>query len=323
MRFRIALFLVLVCGFAPTPEVHAAQTYWLTDYDTAIQVAKDKHLPITFYFFARADEWSRRVDETFTDDAVVLQTQSYVCVRLDGFDPALKPLLKKYQVEYLPDVFCTDELGRTACQTTPPLDAAFFWPILAHMTQFFKSAEKFRPLTDNPWPYKYPPQLYNFPPPQPTPRQTAAAWSPDSPGKNPPTETVATPPADNGPVGINSLLPAPANTPSIVASTVSPLSPVIPTRISPAGRSQEILTRPLHGQAVAAPRQTAPPNSGIFILDDSGVTPQGQASQTLRATAKQTSILAAKPAKHPLPVGASKHPLPKPKVDAPAHQAGG
>ncbi len=130
-------------------------------------------------------------------------------------------------------------------------------------------------------------------------------------------------PADNGPVGINSLLPAPANTPSIVASTVSPLSPVIPTRISPAGRSQEILTRPLHGQAVAAPRQTAPPNSGIFILDDSGVTPQGQASQTLRASAKQTSILAAKPAKHPLPVGASKHPLPKPKVDAPAHQAGG
>ena len=102
----VGLSLVSFCCTTTAETVN-----WLTSYDKALKLAKEKNKPIMVDFYAKWCGWCKRLDkDTYRDEKVIEVSRDFICLKIDGDKNRL--LARKYEIRGYPTILFLDGDGK-------------------------------------------------------------------------------------------------------------------------------------------------------------------------------------------------------------------
>lgn len=110
----LALFLAvtLVSCAKEKRETRADENavQWLTSFDTALETAREKNLPVMIDFYTDWCGWCKKLDaDTYVDKQVISASGDFVSVKINA--DVERPVAMKYKVTAFPTILFIDPTG--------------------------------------------------------------------------------------------------------------------------------------------------------------------------------------------------------------------
>jgi len=87
------------------------QVAWMTSFDEALKIAREKNKPVMIDFYADWCGWCHRLDsDTYSSGEVVNKSKDFVNLKIDA--DAERDLVQRYRITGLPTILFIDGTGR-------------------------------------------------------------------------------------------------------------------------------------------------------------------------------------------------------------------